>query len=168
MKDLYRVETRHDAAGLYALTEIQSALFETDHNRKLVIAGIACIAAGGALLALPGQPAIAFVPIIIGCWIFTWRQARGKTRTKLMSESLQGRNPSVSYRFGPDGFHVKNAGQNGKASYAAIVAIAEKDGYYFLFINASTAHLFRKTDFIYGNPEAFKDFIEGKTGLGMK
>jgi hypothetical protein len=168
VKDLYRVETRHDETGFYALAEIQNALYETDHNRKLMIAGCACIVAGTALLALARQSAIAFVPIIIGCWILSWQRARGKTRAKQMTESMKGRDPTVAYRFGPDGFHIKNAQQQGRALYDAIVKIAEHDGYYFLFINESTAHLFRKTDFTLGDPETFTDFIEGKTGLRMK
>lgn len=167
-KDLYRVETRHDETGFRVLAEIQNALYTPDHNRKLLITGCACIVAGGVLLDLLRQPTIAFVPIIIGCWILIWRRTRGKTRAKQMTESLKGQDPSVVYRFGSNGFHIKNAQQQGKALYDAIVKIAGKDGYYFLFINESTAHLFRKTDFTLGNPETFTDFIEGKTGLTMK
>ena len=79
-KGLYRVETRHDETGFCALAEIQNALYAPGHNRRLMITGCACIVAGGALLDLLRQPAIAFVPVLIGCWIFIWRTC-GATAT---------------------------------------------------------------------------------------
>jgi hypothetical protein len=167
MADLYRVETTQNESGFYALAQVQAGLYEAEHNRKLTVFGLLFIAAGGVFYALLKQSAIAVLPVIIGCWLLIWKRTRLKTRAKQMAESLKGRDPLVVYRFDPDGIHIKNAEQQGKASYDSIVNIAENDEYFFLFINESTAHLLRKTDFTLGDAETFAAFIEGRTGLRM-
>jgi hypothetical protein len=60
-----------------------------------------------------------------------------------MADSLKGKDRAVVYRFGTDGFCIRKAGQQGKASYDSIVDLAE-------------------------NGETFAEFIEGRTGLQMK
>lgn len=168
MEDLYRVNTIHNEDSCIALAQAQRRLYEADRNQKFTVAGYVCIIAGGALFALLHQSAIAFLPVIIGCLLLVSQGTLAKIRAKQMMKSMGGQNLSVDYRFDPDGINIKNAQRQGKAAYSSIVNIAEKDAFFFLFINKSTAHILPKKDFTFGDPASFPAFIENKTGLKMK
>jgi len=165
VEDLYRVETTLEESGFQALAQMQSDLYQAERNRRWTVIAYVFIASGAVLFALLRQSAAAFLPVIIGCWLLIWQRNRPRAHARQMAEGMRGRDPSVLYRFSADGFHIRNAQQEGKASYRAIVNAAEDDRYYFLFINEATAHLLRKADFTLGDPAAFAAFIEDRTGL---
>ena len=168
MADLYKVETTQNQNGYYALARIQGELYGSEHNRRLTVFGFGFIVIGSLLYFVLEQSAIAVLPLIIGCWLLIWKRGRVKVQARQMAETLKGQDPNVVYRFDSEGFHLRNARQQGRASYDSIINLAETEEYYFLFINESTAHLFRKTDFTLGDAESFAAFIESRTGLKMK
>ena len=168
MADLYRIDTTQNESGYYALAQIQGELYGSEHNRRLTVFGIGFIIIGSVLYFILEQSAIAVLPVIIGCWLLIWKRGRVKVQAKQMAESQKGQDLNVVYRFDSGGFHIRNARQHGRASYDSIINLAENEEYYFLFINESTSHLFRKADFTQGDAETFASFIESRTGLKMK
>jgi hypothetical protein len=168
MKDTYTVKTKHDENSMHAMAEIQNNIYAGIRKRVLTILGYVLTAAGGVLFVMLRQSAIAFLPVIIGCWLLGSQGTLAKARAKQMIKSIEGRDPWVEYQFDPEGFHIKNAIRQGRTGYDSIVNAAENPEYFFLFINTTTAHVLRKTDFLLGDPASFAAFIENRTGLNMQ
>ncbi len=72
---------------------------------------------------------------------------------------------TITYRFGEKRFEEILNGSELRFAYATIGSLYEDGKRFYLFINGQNAHLIRKADFQQGEPDAFRAFIEAKTGL---
>ncbi len=79
----------------------------------------------------------------------------------------EGQGMKITYRFGDNNFSETRQGNTIFMKYKGIRSIFEDPERYYLFVADNEAHIIVKSGFRQGDPEAFADFIEEKTGLEL-
>ena len=70
--------------------------------------------------------------------------------------------------FAEDGYTAATDSIETKYRYEDIVSLCERGDYYFFFLGSKHGVIFDKRCFTQGDPDTFRAFIEGKTGLQFK
>lgn len=86
----------------------------------------------------------------------------GTTRTK--REQWAEENSKGHYRFSETGFASYIGDAAYACNYAAIEALLEDEGHFYLFMSQNTGHILCKSAFTRGDPESFRGFLEERTG----
>lgn len=86
----------------------------------------------------------------------------GTTRAK--REQWAAENSLGHYRFSETGFASYIGDAAYACNYAAVEALLEDEGHFYLFMSQNTGHILCKSAFTRGDPESFRTFLEERTG----
>ena len=73
----------------------------------------------------------------------------------------------IDFLFAEDQIHFHNAVSNVSLAYSQVQDTAEDAERFFSLLNKRTALILKKADFTAGSPEAFREFLEQKTGQSI-
>lgn len=115
-----------------------------------------------AAALLSGMPTIPqAICLMIGAWLFVTPDFPSKVRAEGVIERRGGQKSSVTLAF--DGKSV-GLGNGMTIPYTAVDRLIEDDRFYYVFRDRQTAVMVPKDGVTVGNPEAFRGYIEEKTG----
>lgn len=84
--------------------------------------------------------------------------------TKAKREQWAEENSKGYYRFSDTGFASYIGDAAYACNYAAIEALLEDEGHFYLFMSQNTGHILCKSAFTRGAPEGFRGLLEERTG----
>lgn len=116
--------------------------------------------AGGALsVYLPGV-----LLILFGAWLLSYVLAPHWLQRQLLWKQYVRKGLAVTYAFGEERLTEQTLVSDQSFDYSLVETVLEDGEHYFLFVDAMSAHILKKQNFIQGDPEEFRTFIEQKTG----
>lgn len=84
--------------------------------------------------------------------------------TRSSREKWAAENSGGHYRFSETGFASYIGDAAYACNYAAVEALLEDEGHFYLFMSQNTGHILCKSAFTRGDPESFRTFLEERTG----
>ena len=88
---------------------------------------------------------------------------RGGTRSRREQQAAE--NSKGYYRFSETGFATYIGDAAYACNYAAVEAVLEDEGHFFLFMPQNAGHILCKSAFTQGDPERFRTFLAERTGM---
>lgn len=155
-----RIEHNEDT-----LRRLFKAAADTYQTRRQIIRVLI-----GAVMAVIG--ALADIPMFLqgilmmsGCWLIVSRDFPARCRADRTIEARKGRKlPVIRTAFYDDHVELNGEGKM-KITYQQFKELREDKGYYFLFLDATSACMIDGKTLKPSDPDQFKKFLESKTGL---
>ena len=98
-------------------------------------------------------------------WLF-FGEFIGRNAYKSITKQSKGLEQTMY--FGDTSFSLYTELSSGNTNYKALESVCENDNIFALYVSKAAAHVLPKRAFVEGTPEAFRSFIEGKTGQPVK
>lgn len=161
---MFTIEQTYDLAALTALCRAMRKTVRRVWNFARIVCW--CIAAAGLLLwivsVLLDIPDHILLAVSAALLLILLTEDR---LNALLSRRLlvPGTAHSVT-TFSENDYTVKTASLETRYQYAAITGLCESDRYFFLFLGKRHGQIFDKRCFQSGDPEAFRVWLESRTG----
>lgn len=154
----YEAEMEYSDDTIYRMFKTEYYTYERLRLMLRYVLAIALIAAA-LLLGLPIAPQA--ICLMIGAWLFVTPDFPSKVRAEGVIQQRGGQTSTVRMTF--DGKAI-GIGNGLTIAYDEIDRLIEDDQYYYIFRDRQTAVMVPKGSVRNGSDEAFRGYIEEKTG----
>ncbi|MGN0775961.1 MAG: YcxB family protein [Candidatus Ventricola sp.] len=164
---------KHDTVYYTCRTEFNEnavrLMFKTEYfayEKKLLLmrCAFAVVLLGVGVFSKLAMPA-RMLCLLVGVWLLVAMDFPSKVRAEGVIQSLKGKTSQVNLIFSDREIQVE---QRQTIPYAKVDRLVEDDAYFCIFQNKQTAVMVAKAGLEPADPEAFRAFIEGKTGKAFR
>ncbi len=164
MQTNYDVQTLYDSTAINAMTRMTYDLYHPEIAGRIYMIAAALLLAGSMGSSSSDNP-LYIILLALGCWVLIGANYGAKSTAKQIIASMKDNFPTMKFSFRQDNIVVTTPQETGIVHYDILTRLAENNQYLFLFSSERAAYVLDKQGFTTGSAEAFKTWLQGKTGL---
>lgn len=154
----------HTEESIRRLSQVQYDIFGIGKKLRIFLTGLLLL---GVSLFVELYQTASILLMLLGCWLLVSMNMPQRRQADKLIALIQGDYPSSAYSFSGEGLTVRSAGTETFTAYNRMVALAQDQSYFYIFISRMSAYMFPKDTLSPQDAQGFADFIARETGLSF-